>query len=84
MKHESSFLSELLQGGSDYRVTQDIGGAVFGPKGPSREERAAFSAVADKLIAYEGLGYLIQLSHRSSDDGLVDRIVINIAGRQPK
>lgn len=74
------FLDDLLVGGPDYRVSLDLGGAVFGPIGDSAAERAAFHAVAQRIIANDGLGYRVKLKHRSSDraDGYHDRIMINI------
>jgi hypothetical protein len=77
---DMGFLDELLAGGPDYRVSLDIGGAVFGPTGDSAAERAAFHALAKRIIANDGLGYRVQLKHRGSDNanGYYDRIVINI------
>ena len=74
------FLDDLLAGGPDYRVSRDLGGAVFAPTGDTQAERAAFQAVAQRIIANEGLGYRVRLGHRNSDDasGYYDRIIINI------
>ena len=73
------FLDDLLDGGPDYRVSLDLGGAIFGPAGDSQAERAAFHAVAQRIIANDGLGYQVKRKHRSSDraDGYYDLIVIN-------
>lgn len=77
-----SFLDSLLAGGPDYRVVPDLGGAVFGPVDGSEDALKRFGAVADKLIANDGLGYRLvhRLTHRSSDhaESYIDRIVINI------
>ena len=79
-----SFLDDLLAGGPDYRVTVDLGGAVFAPIDSSNEATRKFQSVADRIIANEGMGYRIHLIHRDSDYGLneVDRITINISRRQ--
>lgn len=73
-------LRELLAGGPDYRVSLDIGGAIFGPVGETAADRAAFHAVAERIVANDGRGYRVKLKHRTSDsaDGHYDRIIINI------
>lgn len=74
------FLQELMAGGPDYRIVPDLGGAVLGPVGDTREERAAFDVVARRVIANEGQGYRVRLKHRGSDDadGHYDRLIIDI------
>lgn len=74
-----NFLENLMAGGSDYRVTTDLGGAVFAPAVDGEDGLRRFAAVADKIIANDGLGYSVHLTHKNSDHGYgwVDRIIIN-------
>lgn len=74
------FLQDLLAGGPDYRIVPDLGGAVLGPTGDTREERAAFDLVARRVIANEGQGYSVRLKHKGFDDaeGHYDRLIISI------
>ncbi len=77
-----SFVDELLAGGEDYRVTSDLGGAVFSSVDDSDDALRRFQPIADRVEANDGLGYDVvhRLTHRSSDhrDSPIDRIVINI------
>jgi hypothetical protein len=77
----SNFLNALLAGGPDYRVSPDLGGAVFGPIDNSDEALRRFQAIAEKIRANDGLGYTVvrRLTHRASDrsEGFIDRMVIN-------
>jgi hypothetical protein len=76
-----NFFDELLAGGPDYRVSPDIGGAIFGPADGSEDALKRFQAVTEKIIANDGLGYRVvhRLIHRSSDNpgDYIDRMVIN-------
>ena len=76
-----SFLDDLLAGGPDYRVTLDIGGAIFGPAEDSEKALERFQSVADRIVANDGLGYRVveRLIHRTSDyaQSYIDRLVIN-------
>lgn len=75
----ANFLKDLLAGGPDHRVVADLGGAVLASTEDTPEARAAFHAVAERVIANDGLGYSVRLRHRSSDDaaGHYDRVIIN-------
>lgn len=78
----NAFLEGLLVGGPNYRVTLDIGGAVFAPPDGSTEALENFQSVANKIHANDGLGYNVQhrLTHKSADYGvnLIDRMIIKI------
>lgn len=77
----SAFLDDLLAGGPDYRVTPDLGGAVFGPVDETEDALRRFQAIADKIKANDGLGYSVvdRLTHRTSEysEAFIDRMVIN-------
>jgi hypothetical protein len=77
-----NFLQNLLSGGPDYRVTLDIGGAVFAPAGDTGEALQNFQSVAEKIKANDGLGYRVieRLIHRSNTHAHnhIDLLVINI------
>lgn len=77
-----SFVDELLAGGRDYRVTGDLGGAVFAPINDTYAALEQFQRITSLIEANDGLGYDVvhRLTHQSSDHGsaLTDRMVINI------
>jgi hypothetical protein len=77
----NDFLTTLLAGGADYRVTPDLGGAVFGPVDDSDEALRRFERIAGMITANDGRGYTVvrRLTHRTSDrsEDLIDRMVIN-------
>jgi hypothetical protein len=77
-----TFVKELLFGGDDYRVTSDIGGAVFAPSDGSEAALNRFQTIAERILANDGYGYTVvkRLIHPSSDHSgsPIDRIVINI------
>jgi hypothetical protein len=78
---DESFLKALLAGGDDYRVSPDLGGAIFAPSDSSDEALIRFQSVANRIIANEGLGYSVvhHLIHRDSGyaENYIDRLVIN-------
>ena len=70
----------MLAGGPDYKVSVDIGGAIFSPLDGSPSGLEKFQPVAVRIIANDGLGYSVRNRHRSSDHaaGYIDLLVINI------
>jgi len=75
-----SFLEELLEGGSTYRVKGTEGGAIFQPIGDSDDDLDAFQDIVGQIEDNEGDGYDVFLTHPVSTRGrnLIDRIVITI------
>jgi hypothetical protein len=75
------FLNELLAGGPDYRVSPNLGGAIFAPADHSEDAPIRFQSVANRIIANDGLGYSVsnRLTHRDSGyaEYYIDRMVIN-------
>ena len=78
---DRNFLSDLLAGGPDYRVSPDLGGAIFAPSENSEDALVKFQAVVSRIIAHEGLGFVVvhRLTHRDSGyaENYIDRLVIN-------
>lgn len=76
-----TFLRDILSGGPDYRVSPNLGGAVFAPADHSEAALIAFQDVADRILANDGLGYSVvhRLIHRDSGyaENYIDRLVIN-------
>lgn len=74
-----TFVDELMSGDGDYRVSRDIGGAIFSATSDSEDALGKFQPVAQRIIANNGLGYHVKLTHRSSDHAAnyIDRIVID-------
>ncbi|WP_010188847.1 hypothetical protein [Sphingomonas sp. PAMC 26605] len=75
-----SFLDELLEGGSTYRVKATEGGAVFQPISDRDDDLDAFQDIVGQIEDNEGDGYEVFLTHPLSTHGrnLIDRIVITI------
>lgn len=78
---DMSVLDDLLAGSPNYRVSPDIGGAVFGPVSDTIEALERFQSIADRISANDGMGYRVvhRLTHRTSEyaTDYVDRMVIN-------
>lgn len=76
-----SFVKDILSGGPDYRVSADLGGAMFAPADHSEAALIAFQTVADRILANDGLGYTVvrRLIHRDSGyaENHIDRLIIN-------
>jgi hypothetical protein len=78
---DASFLKALLAGGNDYRASPDLGGTIFAPADSTDEALIRFQAVANSILANEGLGYSVvhRLTHRDSGyaENYIDRLAIN-------
>jgi hypothetical protein len=75
----SSFLEDLLGGGSGYRVKLTSAGASFQPTDDSDAALRRFQAVAADIIENDGDGYdIFPQPHRRSDQpgNLIDLVLI--------
>lgn len=73
-------IQELLQSSDHHVVTIKHGAASFQPIGASHEQVEAFQPVARWLVANEGCGYTVDMTHRTSEfgHGLVDIVMATV------
>lgn len=64
-----SYIEELIEHGTNFKVQRGQGSASFTPVSDSDEDVEAFQGVVEDLRRNEGDGYTIHMEHPMSDRG---------------